>query len=139
MRLKGSIAYFRDRRDYELLCQFRQQLALCPDKIRLSDVLTRTVNAPTSQFWVSIDRAVQMVRHIRSGGTLDGMGDCRKEMFLEIERRVSLREAIEPTRSLEDVVRDVIEGGAPKFYLTTKSAKTIIHNIKKRWRTRKQK
>lgn len=139
MRLKGSVAYFREKRDAELIAQFRAQLSLCRGEIRLPEILQRTVNSPSSQFWVSVDRAMQMVRFIRDGGTLDGMGECRKEMFTEIERRVSRRESQAPTMRLEDIVREVIEAGAPKFYITVKSAKTILHYIKKRCRTKTQK
>lgn len=134
MRQKGSIACFKDDRDRDLMRAFREQLSLQKGEFNLSDILTATINSPTSHFWVSIERAVVMVHKIRKGYDLAQMGGTRREMFEEIEKRVAEIERAHEGIKLEDAVIRVIEGGAPKFYLTIKSAKVILHKIKKRWR-----
>ena len=134
MRQKGSIACFKDDRDRDLMRAFREQLSLQKGEFNLSDILTATINSPTSHFWVSIERAVVMIYKIRKGYDLAQMGDTRREMFKEIEKRVAEIERTHEGIKLEDAVIRVIEGGAPKFYLTIKSAKVILHKIKKRWR-----
>ena len=75
-----------------------------------------------------------MIHKIRKGYDLAQMGGTRREMFEEIEKRVAEIERTHEGIKLEDAVIRVIEGGAPKFYLTIKSAKVILHKIKKRWR-----
>ena len=126
------MAYFKTDRDRELLRVFREKLSQCKGLIVLADVLEATVNSPTSHFWVSAERAITMIHKIRKGCSLDGMRQTRKEMFFEIERRVAVLE--NKGVRLDDAVLEVIDGGAPKFYITPKSAKVLIHKTKKIWR-----
>lgn len=132
MRRKGSVACFKRDRDRELLRIFREKLSQCKGYIFLPDVLEATVNSPTSHFWVSSERAITMIHRIRKGSSLDNMRETRREMFFEIERRVM--ELEKKGLSLEDAVLRTLDGGAPKFYITSKSAKILIHKIKKSWK-----
>lgn len=139
MRLKGSTSAFQEERDKDLIRAYREQLSLQKDRISLPDVLRATVNSPSAKFWTTIERAMAVVTQMRRGQDTKVMMPLRLEMYKEIARRVDAVIEKDPNVDLESAVIMVVEGGAPKFYLTPKSAKTIIHNIRKRWRMQKQK
>ncbi len=118
---------------------YREQLSLQKGRISLPDVLRATVDSPSARFWTTIERAMAVVMQIRRGQDIKVMMPLRLEMYREIARRVDTLMNDDPNLDLELAVITVVEGGAPKFYLTPKSAKTIIHNIRKRWRMQRQK
>ena len=134
VRLKGSTFTYREERDRDLIRAYREQLSKQKGKIKLTDVLVATVNSPSARFWVSVERAKQMVLRIRSGRTPNKILPEQREKYGEIAKRVELLLAEYPQMDLEMAVIKVVEGGAPKFYITPESAKVIIHNIRKRWR-----
>lgn len=139
MRLKGSTSTFQQDRDRDLMRAYREQLSLQKGRISLPDVLRATVDSPSARFWTTIERAMAVVMQIRRGQDIKVMMPLRLEMYREIARRVDALMNDDPNLDLELAVITVVEGGAPKFYLTPKSAKTIIHNIRKRWRMQRQK
>lgn len=55
----------------------------------------------------------------------------KREMFLEIHRRISSLRAHNPTTPLLHLLADVIYQPAPKFYLTPRTVGEIIYRIKK--------
>ena len=139
MRLKGSIFLFQDCRDRDLMRAFRKQLSICSKDDKLTDILIATVNSPSERFWVTEKRAFDIIVKIRNGDNLDWMKqENKKEMFFEINNRVSIEMQKHPRISLKSAVENVIIQTAPKFYLTPKSAKVIIHKIKKKWRKKRQ-
>ena len=79
---------------------------------------------------------MEMVRRIRSGRVLLKSQSNSREKYEEIAKRVDSLLAEHPQMSLESAVIQVIEGGAPKFYITPESAKLIIYDIRKRWKRR---
>ncbi len=139
MRLKGSTFSFQDERDKDLMRVYREQLSMQKGRISLPDVLRNTVNSPSVRFWTTVERAMAVVSQMRRGQGTRVMMPLRLEMYKEIAQRVDALMTDNPNLDLESAVIRVVEGGAPKFYLTPKSAKTIIHNIRKKWRMQRQK
>ena len=134
--MKGSTFEFQDERDKDLMRAYREQLSKQKGRINLPEVLLATVNSPSAKFWVSAERAMEMVRRIRSGRVLLKSQSNSREKYEEIAKRVDSLLAEHPQMSLESAVIQVIEGGAPKFYITPESAKLIIYDIRKRWKRR---
>lgn len=138
MKRKGSKFEYEDERNKELLKAYCSQVEICSE-IHLDEILSRVVNTPCSRFWVSDERASIVMSGIERGtANLDSMIESRKEMFLEIYDRVKALRINNPTMSLSELTNEVVKQPAPRFYLTAKSARTIIHRIRKQWRITKK-
>lgn len=119
---------FGDERDDDLLRAYREALEEV-DYIRLDDVCEMVVNKPSKRFWVSEERAAEVVSKMMRGGDISDMMPQRRAMYKEIHKRV-VRELRKKKRTLKDVVFIVVNSPAPCFYLEPKSAKIMI------WRAR---
>lgn len=138
MKRKGSKFEYEAERNKELLKAYCSQIEICSE-IHLDEILSRVVNTPCSRFWVSDERASIVMSGIERGtANLDSMIESRKEMFLEIYDRVKALRINNPTMSLSELTNEVVKQPAPRFYLTAKSARTIIHRIRKQWRITKK-
>lgn len=138
MKRQGSKFEYEAERNKELLKAYCSQVEICSE-IRLDEILSRVVNTPCSRFWVSDERASIVMSGIERGtANLDSMIESRKEMFLEIYDRVKALRINNPTMSLSELTNEVVKQPAPRFYLTAKSARTIIHRIRTQWRITKK-
>lgn len=138
MKRKGSKFEYEAERNKELLKAYCSQVEICSE-IHLDEILSRVVNTPCSRFWVSDERASIVMSGIERGtANLDSMIESRKEMFLEIYDRVKALRVNNPTMSLSELTSEVVKQPAPRFYLTAKSARTIIHRIRTQWRITKK-
>lgn len=123
---------YRDQRDKNLMRVYRNRLSE-DGVVKLFDLMQRVVDSPAERFWVSEERATDVIAAMLRGEPIDDMSPMKKEMYQEIFQRVKTRMAKRPTDTLPEVVSVVVGSEAPKFYLTPKSAVVIIHGIKKRW------
>lgn len=131
MKHKGRGVDFTHQRNDELMKAFRRALAKC-SFIDLHEVCEVTANTPCSRFWVSEERATIVVSAIIKGKPiLETMKPNKREMFSEIHRRTLELRQYRPNDSLFNVVWDVVNSPAPKFYLTTDSVLQTIWKIKK--------
>lgn len=130
MRKKGSVSEFSAERDCELIECFRKRLAEVK-LINLPQIYREVAQMPTKRFYVSEFRAACMIRHFRRYGEWNVKGSLRREMFAEIERRVSLLQAAKGKMSLDEAVFEVVNSAAPKFYLTPRSCRTMIYKLLK--------
>lgn len=62
---------------------------------------------------------------------LDTMRPTKREMFQEIYRRVDALREKYPDSTLFDLVMEVVNSPAPKFYMRPRCAMEIIYKIKK--------
>lgn len=99
----------------------------------LKDIYTKLVNSPSCRFWVSSDRATTVMSAIMRGESLDDMRPNKREMYMEIYRRVAEEMERHPEESLSNITFDVVNSPAPKFFLTPASAKLILRKIRKKW------
>lgn len=132
MKPVGSRFEYTEERDKDLIRAYREQIALC-QTIHLPELLERTVNSPSSRFWVSEGRAAIVISEMIRGDKLEKMNSMKREMFLEIYGRVLNLQRELPTLSIAELVWKILNQPAPKFYITPGSAKVIIHKIKKKW------
>lgn len=129
MKKKGSQCEFNQHRDRELTAAFRSQLYLL-GQTKLEHLWRLTAALPASRFWVSEERAIQVLRQIRKGDSLEKMNYKKREMFFEIHLRVEalMKENTSLTRS--EAISKVINSPAPEFYLTPDSVRVIIYRAK---------
>ena len=109
-------------------CQTRFTTAICQ----------KLVNMPSERFWVSEERASIVISDMLKGRSIENMNENKREMYEEIYRRVQELKKEYPNATVYELVSQVVEGPAPKFYLTPKSAKVIISKIKSEWYERRK-
>lgn len=137
MKHTGNQFKYSELRDKELIKIFHKCI-MESESDNLSKILIQTVNSPASRFWVSEERAAIILSKMFNGDKLDNMTDTKQEMYQELFRRAVIRKQKYPYKSIYEIAIDVTGQPAPKFYLTPKSAKTIICKIKKKWRNSKK-
>lgn len=131
MKHKGAEAVYSAERDKDLLRAYREVLTR-HRHIYLPRVFEEVVSSPSKRFWVSEERAKIVLGEIARGRSLERMNRTRRDMYMEIYRRVCLLQKEQPDLSLNRLIETVIESPAPCFYLTPQSAKVILHRIKKK-------
>lgn len=130
MKPYGSILEFtRDRND-DLMRAYRHQIGKAR-YIRMRDVGHAVVNMPAARFWVSEERATIVVSAMMAGRDLPAnMRPTKCEMFSEIYRRVLRLRRRRPRATIFELVCEVVNSPAPKFYMLPRSAMDIIYKIK---------
>lgn len=130
MKPYGSILEFTKERNADLMRAYRYQLR-CAGFIRMRDISVAVVNMPASRFWVSEERATIVVSALLAGRDLpDNMRPTKCAMFSEIYHRVLKLRKKRPAASVFDLVCEVVNSPAPKFYMLPRSAMDIIYKIK---------
>jgi hypothetical protein len=133
MKPHGCISEYADQRKADLLRAYRTYIANCR-LIEKAKALEDIVNMPASRFYISRQRAYSVVIAILSGkDTLSTMRPNKRDMFVEIFNRTMTLHKEHPEMALVDAVEEVISSPAPRFYLSSGSAKTIINEAKKEW------
>lgn len=131
MKKQGSILEFTEQRNKELMKAFTMALGKA-SFIDIKIIATEIVNTPCSRFWVSEERAASVIRAIRKNkNVLSCMRPTKREMFIEINKRVKQLRKSTPNSSLPQLVEKVVNSPAPKFYMKPRCAMEIIYKIKK--------
>lgn len=133
MKKKNSYSLHARERDEALYLAYHALLSSC-DYVHIPTIMKQLVETPCSRFWVSEDRASIVIKSIINGDSLDDMIPCRREMYFELYKRYKTYTALNPHKSHKQIVSEIIEQPAPKFYLTPSSANVIISRHKKRLR-----
>ena len=131
MKHHGNVSHFIYIRNRELYKAYRHALA-GTSHIVLRDICRTVAETPCPRFWVSEERALIVVSELYKGRyVLDSMKPLTREMYIEIFRRVDSLRSENPNTPLYDLVFQVVNSPAPKFYLTPESVAVIICHIKK--------
>ncbi len=124
---------YRDDRNHELLKVFKRELLrFTGDPLEV--VLQRTVDSPSSRFWVSEERAFRVVSWMHRNPLPSNCSPLKREMFEEIARQCVSLAGTRPGWSLARRVYYVVNHEAPKFYLSVERAHAIICQERKRCR-----
>lgn len=131
MKPHGSILEFTRERNIDLMRAYRHQIRSARH-IRMREIGSAIVNMPAARFWVSEERATIVVSAMLSGRNLpENMRPTKHEMFSEIFNRVITLRRSRPKASVFELVSEVVNSPAPKFYMLPRSAMDIIYKIKK--------
>lgn len=131
MKHHGCYCDFNLQRNKELLRTYRRVLAT-QSYVELRKVCEIVANSPCSRFWVSEERAAAVVSAILKGQyCLDTMKPTKRDMFLEIYRRVVALRQEQPELSVSDACFICVNSPAPRFYMTPKSVLQIVWRIRK--------
>lgn len=132
MKHTGSYFEYEKDRNCDLMRAFRTVMAHRNGR-PMKDVYERIVEMPSKRFWVSEQRATNVVSLIIKGNDLDDMRPNKRAMFKEIHKRVMDLKKTRPNDSIYSLTFDVVNSQAPRFYLTPDSAHMIILKIKNQW------
>jgi len=131
MKHHGCLCDFTPQRNRELHQAYRRAAAASA-YINLREVCTIASNSPCSRFWVSEERATVVVSALLKGQyVLDSMSPQKREMFLEIFKRVQEQRKETPSMSVYDAVFLAVNSPAPKFYMTPNTVVEIISRIRR--------
>lgn len=130
MKHHGNVSHFAAVRNRELYKAYRHALANTT-YIDLRKVCRKVADTPCFRFWVSEERAFCIISEIYKGRyVLDNMKPLKREMYIEIFKRVDALRRDNPNVPLYDLVFSVVNSPAPKFYMTPESIIVIIWRIK---------
>lgn len=130
MKHNGCVSQFIHERNDDLMRAFRLSLHGCR-VISMTEIFNRVVKTPSKRFWVSEERAAEVISAMFAGRSFPNMRVNRKRMFDEIFRRAVALRGINPRMSVYDIAITVVNQPAPEFYFTPGSAKVIIYKIKR--------
>lgn len=130
---KGRFFEYRDERNADLLCVFRECVMNSPADESMDELYQRIVNSKSKRFWVSEEQASKVVSYMMKGNKIDYMSDNKRKMFEEIYIRVMKMREENPNIRLFRLVEIIVSQEAPCFYMTSGSAKVIISQIKSKW------
>ena len=120
MKYFGSILEFTRARNIDLMRAYREKLAEA-SIIVMPVIFELVAESPASRFWVSEERAAIVMRR------------NKREMFEEIYRRFIIMKQEFPDKSVYELVTNIVNQPAPKFYLTPRTVGEFIYRIKNGW------
>lgn len=132
MKPHGSHYEYEDQRNDNLMAVYHK-IIVEANYVRMPDIYEKVANSPSRRFWVSEERAAIVVSSMMRGDKLKNMRPLKREMYNEIYTRAMKLRDKHPAMPISQLVTQVIEQPAPKFYLTPGSAKVIICKIRKQW------
>lgn len=133
MKSFGSVLAFTQERNDALLKAYREQVSTTR-VVRLNEIGEKIVNSPSPRFWVSEERAAAVVSAIMRGKpVLKMMRPTKRAMFEEIHRRVVALKKKHPDWHLCQLVFEVVNSPAPKFYMESSSALERLFKIRIGW------
>lgn len=133
MKSFGCVLAFTRERNAALLKAYREQVDSARF-IKLSEIGRKIVDSPSPRFWVSEERAAAVISAIMRGKpVLDSMRPSKREMFEEIHRRVVKLKEKHPDWHLSELIYEVVNSPAPKFYMEASSALERLFKIRNGW------
>ena len=129
MKHKGSRCDFTKERDADILRAYKEVISV-RDNIGLLEIERRLLQSPSKRFWVSVDRAYNVILNMLNGKSINNMNSQKREMFQEIFRRYKIYSKEHPSLTKMDVIWHVCNQEAPSFYLTPKSMHVILHRVR---------
>lgn len=132
MKKPNCICEFSTQRSQLLIKNFREALAR-QSKISAAIAFKDAAEAPVPRFWVSEARAARIVNALFQGvDLLENMHPNKKEMYLEIFRRVKEIKKKNPSMAIGDIVFEVVNNPAPKSYISPVSVARIVYSSRTR-------
>lgn len=125
MKKKGSKSDFTAERNAELRAVFFSQAAYATDNISLQ----KTINTPSSRFWVEPERARDVISRIeKDPSSLNRMQPRRRRMYATLLHRYQTIRTEHPGLSKIDSVTMAIYSQAPEFFISPSTARGIIYS-----------
>ena len=125
MKRRDASYGFKERYD-DLNRAYRKALTYGNFNTQLA-ALAAAVDMPSKRFWVSVERLVEVINAMESGGEIRvGHNSPKREMYDELFRRYKAYKAEHPNLSKTEICSEIIYQPAPKFYMKPSWAKKIL-------------
>ncbi|MDE6010528.1 MAG: hypothetical protein K2F87_03645 [Muribaculaceae bacterium] len=132
MKKPGSTCDYTQAKNDELVKAFYAYVGRTV-MIDLDAIFRQIADSPASRFFISEERAYELVRRYRSSGKWDMANPLRVAMLDQIHSNAMGLMASDARLTLKDAVYEAVNSPAPKFYLTPKSCRQLIYKtIKER-------
>lgn len=132
MRKINATAEFARERNEFLLRAFRESIA-AQSQISINNAFKTAAETPAPRFWVSEARATAVLGKMLAGeNPLDDMLPCKREMYMELFRRLEILIEENPGVKFSELVFRVVNEGAPSSYMSWHRARILIYEEKKR-------
>ena len=125
MKYFGSILEFTNERNKDIMRVYKQKLHEA-DFIVMSEIFKLVAESPAKRFYVSEERATVVVAAMEAKKPLRNMRQNRREMFQEIYRRYCELRKTQPQKTIYQLVAQVVNQPAPKFYMTPRTMGELI-------------
>lgn len=112
----------------DLYQAFKAMYSSTPGVHTVDHILGIVLMNTAPKFYVSSEEALENYYLIESGKKLTVKSALQKEKYLEIHRITTTLIHKGDKRPIREIIEQVIEQPAPRFYLMPSSAKTIISN-----------
>ena len=132
MKKKYSHFEYEEERNEDLMRAYHEIRGKYPE-MKSREIDEEISRMPSKRFWVSEERASIVISAMLKGRKFDKMGKTKLEMYNEILKRVIELKQKMPNKTLSELVFNVVNSPAPKFYLTPGSIRILIHKIKTKW------
>lgn len=127
MKKKGNVCDYTSQRNAELCASFRRHIHEA-SFIDLDVIFRKVASSPASRFFISEQRANLIIADKRRSGAWNVRNPQRLEMLREIERIANTLFRSGRYTRFADAIFDAVNSPAPSFYLTPRSARTIIYS-----------
>lgn len=132
MKHKGSAMEYAQERMNEIMRAYNEYVCSCKH-INIPYICKKIAEMPASRFWVSEIWASKIIlAMMQNKHPYYNMRPLKKEMFLEIHKRVIEIKRQNPQFSIKKCCTIVVEQPAPKHYLSPTSIQVMICKEKKR-------
>lgn len=131
MKHFGSILDFTAQRNEDLLNNFKLIMQQ-EKKIVMAEIFAKLALVPAKRFYVSEERAAIVISAMLADKALPKMRRNKTEMFQEIFNRFSTQRKLFPNKKFSEIISDVVNQPAPKFYLTPRTISEFIYRLKYR-------
>lgn len=130
MKHQGNTIQHTPRRDSELRRLF-SELYTAGHNPTLPDFYRRMVKSPASRFWVSEDRATEVIAKMLKGENISRMYREKQRMYREIYSRAIEKIRRDSRRPLTHIVFEIVNSPAPEFYMSPYTAEKIINRLRR--------
>ncbi len=96
-----------------------------PELLTSAQVYQRAAKSPTSRFWVSEERAYNVLLAFRRNDP-PALKGTRRRMYMDLWERVCDLLDDDADLSFADAVHAAVNSPAPEFYLTPQSVRVIL-------------
>ena len=126
MKKRGNVCDYTSAKNAELVRVFNKRLREAR-VVDLDRIFAEVASSRASRFYISEERAYELVARHERTGRWDIGNTLRREMILEIHRQACRLMERDPALTMRDAVYCAVNLPAPRFYLTPRSCRTLVY------------
>lgn len=130
---------FKEERDRDFLASYDSIIKKHGKKapyLKRDELLLETITCPAKRFYVSEEQSFRIITKMLRGQNTRIRNPLKLQMYKEIFLRVK-QELEKSNRPIVEIIENVINQSAPRFYIDLKSARILHYKLlnRRRWNT----